>query len=431
MVGKSFKMLLFTVVTVFMMAACGNGDNAAQPASGGDASKGAASATKTIEIPPTTVTLFAGNINADVFQYMIVDPMAKKYPQITVEKLTGKIDDLIAAGQTPDLMTNWNGGLLADSQYGVLNDLTPLIKKHNLDLSQFRDVYINAIKVLSDKGEIMAIPYYTQFNALYYNKDIFDKFGVSYPKDGLTWDETIDLAKKLTRQENGAQIQGLNYGGVQRLAFPFSPDIVNAKTEKPTVNNEVWKRAFEVALKNDSIPGNYPNLDFNKGQVAMFANVGDALPAVRTAVQQGLFSVGFAQYPQFKEAPNTYGMVDAHYIYVTKTSKHPDAAFKVIEVMTSHDVQMAAAKTYGRYSPLKDPELQKQFGVDFLPGVNMQSIFKSTPAPGTAFSEFYPQAKNIVLDEYKQVATGKKDINTAIRAAEDRINQMVTDTRGK
>lgn len=431
MVGKSFKMLLFAVVALFMMSACGNGGNTALPAVGGDSPKGAASAPKAIEIPPTTVTLLAGNIPEDVFQYMIADPMAKKYPQITVEKLTGKIADLIAAGETPDLLTGWNGGLLPFNQYGVLNDMTPLIKKHNFDLSRFRDVYIKAITVLTDKGEMIGIPYYTQFNALYYNKDIFDKFGIPYPKDGLTWDETIDLAKKLTRMENGEQIQGLNYGNVQRLAFPFSPDIVNAKTEKANVNNEVWKRAFEFALRNDSIPGNYPNRDFNKGQTAMMANVGDALPAVRTAVQEGLFKVGFAQYPQFKIAPNTYGMVDAHYIFVTKSSKHPDAAFKVIEVMTSHDVQMAAAKTYGRYSPLKDPELQKHFGEDYLPGVNMQSIFKSSPAPGTAFSELYPQGKNIVVDEYKQVATGKKDINTALRDADDRINKMVADVRGK
>jgi multiple sugar transport system substrate-binding protein len=431
MVGKSFKVLLFAFVTVFMLAACGNGDNGAQSAAGGDASKGGASAPQTIEIPPTTVKLFAGNINADVFQYMIVDPMAKKYPQITVEKQTGKIDDLIAAGETPDLMTAWNGGILPNQQYGVVNDMTPLIKKHNFDLSRFRDVYINAIKVLTDKGEMIGIPYYTQFNALYYNKDIFDKFGVAYPKDGLTWDETIDIAKRVTRVENGEQIQGLNYAAIQRLAFPFSPDILNAKTEQATINNEVWKRAFETAMRNDTIPGNYPNKDFNKGQVAMFANVGDGLPATRTAVQQGLFQVGFAQYPQFKEAPNTYGMVDAHYIWVTQTSKHPDAAFKVIEVMTSDEVQMAASKTYGRYSPLKDPELQKHFGEDYLPGVNMQSIFKSSPAPGTSFSELYPKGRDIVVDEYKQVATGKKDINTALRSADDRINKMVADTRGK
>ena len=38
---------------------------------------------------------------------------------------------------------------------------------------------------------------------------------------------------------------------------------------------------------------------------------------------------------------------------------------------------------------------------------------------------------DIVVDEYKQVATGKKDINTALRDADDRINKMVADIRAK
>ncbi|CAG7616038.1 ABC transporter substrate-binding protein [Paenibacillus allorhizosphaerae] len=376
---------------------------------------------------PTTVKIMAGNMNDQLFNFMIAEPMTKKYPQITVQKLQGKLSELIVAGETPDLITDWNGGVPSYQQYDLLTDMTDLVKKHNLDLGRFQNVYIDAIKRFSEKGELYAIPYYAQLNALYYNKDLFDKFGVPYPKDGMTWEEVIDLGARMTRMEGDVQIQGLNYGGVQRLAFPFSPDIVNAKTGKATVNNDVWKNALQYALRIDSIPGNRVNKDFMKGQVAMFPNVGDSLPNIKKAVEEGTISLGIAQYPQFKEAPNTYGMVDAHYIFLTKTSRNQDAAMKVIEVLTSDEVQMAAAKTYARLSPLKDPELQKQFATKFLPGVDLQPIFKSKPAAGQIFSKYYPQSRDIVFDEYKQVADGKKDINTALRSAEDRINKLVAD----
>lgn len=40
-----------------------------------------------------------------------------------------------------------------------------------------------------------------------------------------------------------------------------------------------------------------------------------------------------AQYPSYKEAPDTYGLVDAHYMVITKQSKHKDAAMRVLEVI--------------------------------------------------------------------------------------------------
>lgn len=418
--------LLALFVTASLVAGCGR--------DGTDPAKSNAENSKqpiVEEVKPATIKILKGNISDEVFQLMVADPLAKKYPQITLVVQSGKLSDLIAAGETPDLITDWNGGVPSYQQFDVLMDMNELIKRNKFDLNRFQSVYIDAIRKFSEKGEVFAIPYYAQLSALYYNKDLFDQMGVGYPKDGLTWDETIDLTARVTRQIAGVQIKGLNYNGVQRLAFPFSPDIVSAKTGKATVNSDIWKRALEYCLRIDSIPGNRPNQDFNKGLVAMYAGLGDAMAGIKKAVESNVISIGVAQYPQFKEAPNTYSMVDAHYIFVTKTSKNQDAAMKVIEVMTSDEAQMATAKTFARLSPLKDPELQKQFGKDFLPGVDLQSIFKSKPAPGPEFSKYYPQSRDIIVNEYSQVADGKKDINTALRDAEERINKFVADEMAK
>lgn len=381
---------------------------------------------------PVTVKILRGaSMNDETFQMLILEPMAKKYPNITVEPLSGKLEDLIAAGNIPDLLTTPQNGLPGYRKFDVLEDMTSLLKKHNFDLGRFKPIYIDAIRVASDKGELYAIPYYAQLNALFYNKNLFDKFGVPYPRDGMTWEDAIEVGRKMTRVENGVQIQGLNIEHISRISFPWSPNLVEKKADKDkkieraNVNNETWKNVFELAFRIQSFPGNYPNKDFYKGEAAMYATVGDAFQNIKKAVDSQVFEVGIAQYPSYKELPNTYGMVDEHCIFVTKTSKNKDAAMKVIEVLTSDEVQMTASKYLARQSTLINAELQKQFGSGFLTGVDTQSIFKSKPAPGTEFSVYYSDARKLLDAEYKQVIEGKIDINTALRDLEDQINKML------
>jgi multiple sugar transport system substrate-binding protein len=38
---------------------------------------------------------------------------------------------------------------------------------------------------------------------VYYNKKLFDQYGVEYPKDGWTWNDLLDKAKALTQDEDG------------------------------------------------------------------------------------------------------------------------------------------------------------------------------------------------------------------------------------
>ena len=51
-------------------------------------------------------------------------------------------------------------------------------------------------------GEIMALPLYSSCVNLYYNKDLFDAKGLSYPSidpsERLTWEEVVALAQQLT-----------------------------------------------------------------------------------------------------------------------------------------------------------------------------------------------------------------------------------------
>jgi multiple sugar transport system substrate-binding protein len=58
--------------------------------------------------------------------------------------------------------------------------------------------------------------------AIYYNKKIFDEFGVDYPQDGWTWDEFLTTAQALTQDTDGdgkTDIWGIQLPGPGRTVL--------------------------------------------------------------------------------------------------------------------------------------------------------------------------------------------------------------------
>ncbi|MFC6227521.1 ABC transporter substrate-binding protein [Paenibacillus allorhizosphaerae] len=386
-------------------------------------------------LEPVTLKFYqSGNYLSDQdFKDLLADPVKKKYPHITVENVITKNDlpQLVAAGEPADFFITWNGGLSFYKDLNAFVDLTPLAKQSNFDLNRFDEGALNAIKAVSDKGELYALPYAINLNALYYNKDIFDKFGVPYPKDGMTWENAIELAKLVSRTDGGTKYRGLEIDSWQRIAFPLSLVPVDAKTNKATVNNDQFKRAFETAKQIFSVPGNEY---VNSGTAAWNRFVKDKNVAMAPTVNLFLrfkespdLNWDVAQFPSFSDKPNMYGMYDLHVMIPLKSSKSRDDQMRVMEVLFSDEVQSVMARKTARVSTMKDPKYTKDFGADVpeLKGKNLAGIFKSKPAPAPEFSIHYSKAAGLVTPEYEKYIKNGQDINTALRVAEEKINQYI------
>lgn len=385
---------------------------------------------------PVTLSIYMTQVlNDDEFKELLVEPVQKKYPYISIEKMEVKsIEDAMAAGSIPDLITVWNGQLLPYKRNGLLEDITPHLKTNNIDLNRFTPVTLEPLRLSGDNpNELYGLPYFTQFNALYYNKDLFDRFGVDYPKDGMTWEDAIEVAKKMSRVDGGTQYRGLDYENIQRIAFPLSVNYIDHKTNKANVNSDTWRLAFQTAKSIVTIPNNMQKT-LNSGSateffinktVAMFASF-NHMSTIKTHIDNGL-NVGIAQYPSYKGRPNVYGLADSNYMLISKQSKNKDAAAKVLGVLLSDEIQLIAASKYARQSPLSNPEFKTKFGseVPYLKGISLQSIFKSNPAPGAVFPTLYNQVNPIVAQEYIKYAKDEQDLNTALKTAEDKINALI------
>src|SRR5699024_3513745 len=139
------------------------------------------------------------------------------YPHITLERdeahvSAGSVEELILADELPDLIQTTSSSTPHLSETGIITDLEPFVEKDNFDLSNLRPEAYEQIFLYGELVDDVTIPWFPvslDHNSTIYNKDIFDKFGVDYPEDGMTWDEVIELAKQLTQEEDGVQYKGL------------------------------------------------------------------------------------------------------------------------------------------------------------------------------------------------------------------------------
>lgn len=425
------------LLLVAAMTGCQGGD---KPAEGADKAEQTTPPAAQEKLEPVTLTLYhqGGYFTNDDFKLLLADPVKKKYPHITLEMVASpkSLQDLFAAGEKIDMYATFYGNLANYVDLNFLHDMTGLAKTHQFDLGRFDTGSLDAIRAISGNGQLWALPYNRNINALYYNKTIFDMFGVPYPKDGMTWAETIELAKRLTREANGVAYRGLEPNSIELLMFQRSLTFVNAKTNAVMENLDAYKQTFELAKQIYSVPGNEfaasgsPNARFSgERNVAMYASIN--LFSRYMKIAKADLDWGVAQFPSFPDAPNMGTLYDLHVIAPNKNSKSPDDVMRTMEVLFSDEVQLDLVRKTGRVSLLKDEKYREQFAKDIaeMQGIDVSAVFKSKPAPAPAFSKYTFPASPILDKKFKEYVSGVKDVNTALREAKEEIEKVIADDR--
>lgn len=386
---------------------------------------------------PVTLKLYNyGALTPEVIDQMFVKPVKQKYPHITLEvvKLSDMpIANIAVSGNEMDIITGWGSLLDQFGNYKLLTDLNPYVQKHKIDLSRFEKSNLEGIRLQSDtiaKGSLMALPFGYNYYATFYNKDIFDKFGVAYPSDGMTWDQAIELGKKLTRMEGGVQYKGLDPEGIEKVGNSLSIPYVDPVTFKAAVNTDGWKKVFELTKRIHDIPGNDFQITGHGNTVKRFVkdkNVAMlAAPEVLNSMADADFDWDVAEYPSFPERPHISGVVQTFVLQIASNSKHPEQSMQVIQLATSDEVQTALSRSGIMLSTLQNEAINKNFGADhpLLKNKHIESILKTKPAPYVVQTRF-TKARGILEAKYKDYAAGKKDVNTALREANEEIDAYI------
>lgn len=196
----------------------------------------------------------------------------------------------------------------------LLYDLDAYVNREDYDLQGLGTAVVDYMKELGN-GILYGIPTTIQSQVLFYNKDVFDEYGVTYPTDNMTWAEVINLANLFpTDGEYPDRVYGLKYSysnNVSDLINQMSSEQglqqFNPETLKMTMDTPAWKDLVESALSlsksemlySDELRWNYQN---NNSDTQMGFDYYSLEPLLNGIVAMSYESSYYLQ--QIKEAKN-------------------------------------------------------------------------------------------------------------------------------
>jgi multiple sugar transport system substrate-binding protein len=368
---------------------------------------------------PVTLTIGVPTWSNGEYDGVLVPAVAQKFPNVKLEKVdiggNNKFEEnILAKSLKLDIIITGvsSNYLISLKETGLSIDMASLAKAVKLNLAEFDKARMEVAYNADGNSDLTVIPYSLDTAALYYNKDIFDRFGVAYPKDHMTWQQVIDLGKKVTRSEDGIQYRGIEVNAVNRSALQLGLLTVDPKTQKAAVNTDGWKQFFTLMKSAYDIPGNGALIWFGPAR-DRFAKTKDIAMLVENG-PDGFdtypdLNWNLVTYPVYSNAPETTWALGGRGFSITSFSPHKQEAFDLIKWWVSDEVQNKLSAS-GVAPALDKPEVLKSFGTarSGFKGKNLQALLALEPAKQPQNSEYEPDVVKVIRDAFTNMIKSTK-----------------------
>ncbi|WP_202983418.1 ABC transporter substrate-binding protein [Vibrio furnissii] len=286
----------------------------------------------------------------------------EKYPDIVVKgEYTGwdghlsRLTTQIAGNTEPDVMqTNWNWLPIFSRDGGGFYDMTQ--KKDALQLSEFPQQALNMTTVNS---KINGLPVSMTSRVFYYNKDIWAKAGVDYPK---TWDDLMKAGQAFKQNlGNGYYplvIEARDVFAMNRSLYiqKHGRDIIDHDTNLLAFNEKEMTEFFQLyvdQVNSHVFPSTKEFASYGKGNLYEMRPWIDGrfggLYMWDTAVEkyadnlQPPMSLELGPYPMSENAVEA-GLLarPSMMLSIGRNTKNPDAAAKLVNFLLNDPVGIEA-----------------------------------------------------------------------------------------
>ncbi|MFQ5593001.1 MAG: ABC transporter substrate-binding protein [Anaerolineae bacterium] len=271
------------------------------------------------------------------------------------EDLQAKMLADFEAGTAPDVFQGCCTFLPIWAQKGYTLDLRSYVEA-DLDQATIADWDPAQYEAFFTRdGRQFGLPKYHGALALYYNKDLFDEYGMDYPDE--TWDHDDYLAsmKRLTRDRDGQtnlwgsmldiswdriQVHVNSWGG----HFVDPDDPTRCRMAEPGAMAAMeWLRA---RMWDDKVMATFLDVQnmstrqaFITGQIAM---VEDGSWALKDILAGADFRIGVAPLPAGPVRRVTLATTDG--FGISAGTRHPDAAWELLKFLISKEYGRAMAR---------------------------------------------------------------------------------------
>jgi multiple sugar transport system substrate-binding protein len=304
-------------------------------------------------------------------------------------------------------------------------------QKWLLDMGDYvasrKDEFIpSTLETIFYDGKYYGVPQATDSAFMYYRDDKVS--GVP-----ATWQELYSEAKS----NGGIVYQGASYEGLTcdflELAFAAGGEVLSEDGKTSAINSPENVKALQFmvdGVKSGVAPKAVTTYkeeesrrSFESGKPAFMRNwpYAYALGNQAGSKVKGKFKV--APFPAF-EGGGKAGILGGHNLVISAYSKNPKGAVKLIDYLTSADVEKTYAAKYSIAPVLNatydDPDVQKAlpFSAELKQAV--------TQAKSRPVSPVYPQISQAIYKNVNQALAGQMSPEDAMKAADDQINQALS-----
>ncbi|MDD5645376.1 MAG: sugar ABC transporter substrate-binding protein [bacterium] len=268
--------------------------------------------------------------SSSIFQKLKVR-IAGKNPPDVFYMVTDRIEEYISRGAVMDITG------FAENDFPALT----------------RDYYPEVVENCYSNGKMYCFPVHFSTDLLFYNKDLFDSDAVGYPSPAWDWENVLKAALRLTRNEpHNAKTYGFLQPRPLFLIRSFGGEVFSGAPLECTINNARSKAALRFIIDLHSKYEISPNnavlnpAERSQAEMELFKNGKAAMFIGRTYML-----ADFANIKNFRwdicSVPGgikKYSRLAVGGNCVSRDTKHPEASWKFVKYLSSHDGNMIMAR---------------------------------------------------------------------------------------
>lgn len=315
---------------------------------------------------------------------------------------------------------------------GILQNLDTYVAEESYNVNGFNPGVHDYMKEIGG-GQVYAIPTSFHSRALFYNKDLFDQFGIPYPTDQMTWEDVITLAHQFPVDgASNERVFGLEMAWskdlteiVNVLAVAEGLNVIDTDTLQMTINTPAWASMVEQGnqlLKSDAMfyydflySGDYEassqasqNDPFLEGRLAMKLDSNYFIDRIMDAQNLAKESEDIVQNwdmvtaPVGLQNPDSSGYSNFYnLVAINAASMNKDAAWTFISYITGDEYARVQAKISYRNIPLRAQYFEKDAER------NYSAFYKLKPMNNTQTYHHVPQRFMYEFSDTMQQAFAK------------------------
>lgn len=457
--------ILAAAMVMSSLAACGNNDSAAASGSSASGTSSASSESGSsegsgvitdnfanVDTNGTTVTFWhsMGGVNGQAIDTLVEQFNKENEYGITVNaQYQGEYDDSLnklksaqIGNMGADLVQVYEIGTRFMIDSGWIIPMQEMVDADGYDVSQI-EPNLAAYYTIDDK--LYSMPFNSSTPIMYYNKDMFDKAGITEIPESLEGIEAI--GDKLLNEGGAGEVMSMSiYGwffeqliGKQGLEYANNG---NGRTDAATAVAFDENGAAEnilTAWKSLNDKGYAPVVgkggdaglaDFSAGKSAITLGSTASLKQILQDVN-GKFEVGTAYFPKIKDSDEGGVSIGGASLWALNNEdpKKLKATWEFVKFLISPESQ-AYWNTQTGYFPVTTAAQEEQVFKDNLAQypqfqTAIDQLHDSAPEYVGALLSVFPEARATVESEIESLLNGKQSVEDTVTNMADSINESI------